>query len=96
MTLDKRLIGKKAVIYYDRHIISCIDSSSSDLNTVEGVVEDLCEDMVVISYTTKQQVRSVQKGIFSDKVSYVEKNAKKTSFINLRYIVKIDLIDVVN
>ena len=41
MTLDKRLIGKKAVIYYDRHIISCIDSSSSDLNTVEGVVEDL-------------------------------------------------------
>lgn len=96
MTLDKRLFGKKAVIYYDRHIVSYIDSCSSELDIVEGVIEDLYDDMIVVSYMTKQQVRSVQKGIFSDKVSYVEKKAKKTSFINIRYIVKIDLIDLVN
>ena len=96
MTLDKRLIGKKAVIYYDRHIISRIDSSSSELNTVTGVIEDLYDNMLVVSYVTKQEVRSVQKGIFSEKVSYVEKNAKITSFINIRYIVTIDLIDPVN
>lgn len=96
MTLDKRLFGKKAVIYYDRHIVSYIDSSSSELDIVEGVIEDLYDDMIVVSYMTKQQVRSVQKGIFSDKVSYVEKKAKKTSLINIRYIVKIDLIDLVN
>lgn len=93
MALDKRLIGKKAVIYYDRHIVSDGESSSSRLNTIKGIIEDIYEDMLVVYYETTKQVRSVQKGFFSDKVSYVEKNVKKASFINLRYIVEIELTE---
>lgn len=92
MTLDKRLIGKKATIYYDRHIISCIDSSSSDLNTITGNIEDIYDSMIAVSYLTNKQVRSTQKGIFFDKVSYEEKKIIKTVLINIRYIVKIELL----
>ena len=94
MDIEKLLIGKKVRIHYDRHIIDTgYECSSSTLNIIEGVIKHVYNEMLVVVYVSQQWVPSLQKGLFSDKTVNVEKTVKTTSLINMRYIVKIDIID---
>ena len=57
-----------------------------------GNIEDIYDDMIAVSYFTNEQVRSTQKGIFFDKVSYEKIMIRKTMLINIRYIAKIEFL----
>lgn len=57
-----------------------------------GNIEDIYDDMINVSYFTDEQVRSTQKGIFFNKVSYEKIMIRKNMLINIRYIVKIELL----
>lgn len=92
MDLEKTLVGENVKIYYDRHIIDTSYASSSAIDTIEGAVEGICGDMIYISYMFTKDVYSTQKGLFSDRVTHLKKETKMTSLINMKYVVRIDLL----
>ncbi len=92
--IENLLRGKKVKIFYDRHIVSTLaECSSSELNCIEGGVKEVYDGLILISYVSRMSVPSIQKGVFSDKTVYVEKNVKVNSLINMKYIIKIDIVE---
>lgn len=93
MSIEEALIGQKVKISYDRHNVDSYCSVSSDIDTMEGTVKNICGDMIFILYPSVKTVESVQKGLFSDKVIYSDKKILRGCLINMRYVIRIDFID---
>lgn len=93
MNIEDALIGQKVKISYDRHNVNSYCSVSSDIDTMEGIVKDICGDMIFLLYPSVKKIESVQKGFFSDKVTYSNKKTVCGCLINIRYVIRIDFID---
>lgn len=93
MSIEEALIGQNVKISCDRHNVNPYNSVSNDIHTIEGIVKDICGDMIFLLYPSVKKIESVQKGFFSDKVTYSNKKTVCGCLINMRYVIRIDFID---
>ena len=66
----------------------------SEYEILKGVVNGVYKDMILISYSYRENVQTTKKGLFSEKVVEEEKTVEAHSLINRKCIVRIDILDL--
>lgn len=95
MGLKGLLLGHEVKVYYDRHLTKGTDAENpSEYEILKGVVNGVYKDMILISYSYRENVQTTKRGIFSDKVIEEEKTVQVNSLINRKCIVRIDILDL--
>ena len=95
MGLKGLLLGHEVKVYYDRHLTKKADGeNSNEYEILKGIVNGVYKDMILISYSYRENVQTTKRGIFSDKVIEEEKTVEVNSLINRKCIVRIDILDL--
>ena len=98
MGLKGLLLGHEVKVYYDRHLTKTEKAEDaenpSEYEILKGVVNGVYKDMILISYSYRENVQTTKKGLFSEKVVEEEKTVEAHSLINRKYIVRIDILDL--
>ena len=66
----------------------------SEYEILKGVVNGVYKDMILISYSYRENVQTTKKRLFSEKVIEEEKTVEAHSLINRKCIVRIDILDL--
>ena len=66
----------------------------SEYEILKGVVNGVYKDMILISYSYRENVQTTKKGLFSEKVIEEEKTVEAHSLINRKCIVRVDILDL--
>ena len=98
MGLKGLLLGHEVKVYYDRHLTKTEKAEDaenpSEYEILKGVVNGVYKDMILISYSYRENVQTTKKGLFSEKVVEEEKTVEAHSLINRKCIVRIDILDL--
>lgn len=95
MGLKGLLLGHEVKVYYDRHLKKTEDEERpSEYEILNGVVNGVYKDMILISSSYRENVQTTKKGLFSEKVIEEEKTVEVHSLINRKCIVRIDILDL--
>lgn len=98
MGLKGLLLGHEVKVYYDRHLTKTEKAEDaenpSEYEILKGVVNGVYKDMILISYSYRENVQTTKKGLFSEKVIEEEKTVEAHSLINRKCIVRIDILDL--
>lgn len=98
MGLKGLLLGHEVKVYYDRHLTRTEKAEDaenpSEYEILKGVVNGVYKDMILISYSYRENVQTTKKGLFSEKVVEEEKTVEAHSLINRKCIVRIDILDL--
>ena len=95
MGLKDLLLGREVKVYYERHLTKGAEAeNSNEYEILKGVVNGVYKDMILISYSYRENVQTTKKGLFSEKVVEEEKTVQVNTLINRKCIVKIDILDL--
>lgn len=98
MGLKGLLLGHEVKVYYDRHLTKTEKAEDaenpSEYEILKGVVNGVYKDMILISYSYRENVQTTKKRLFSEKVIEEEKTVEAHSLINRKCIVRIDILDL--
>ena len=98
MGLKGLLLGHEVKVYYDRYLTKTEKAEDaenpSEYEILKGVVNGVYKDMILISYSYRENVQTTKKGLFSEKVVEEEKTVEAHSLINRKCIVRIDILDL--
>ena len=98
MGLKGLLLGHEVKVYYDRHLTKTEKAEDaenpSEYEILKGVVNGVYKDMILISYSYRENVQTTKKGLFSDKEIEEEKTVEAHSLINRKCIVRVDILDL--
>ena len=98
MGLKGLLLGHEVKVYYDRHLTKTEKAEDaenpSEYEILKGVVNGVYKDMILISYSYRENVQTTKKGLFSEKAIEEEKTVEAHSLINRKCIVRIDILDL--
>lgn len=101
MGLKGLLLGHEVKVYYDRHLTKTEKAEKaedaenpSEYEILKGVVNGVYKDMILISYSYRENVQTTKKRLFSEKVIEEEKTVEAHSLINRKCIVRIDILDL--
>ena len=98
MGLKGLLLGHEVKVYYDRHLTKTEKAEDaenpSEYEILKGVVNGVYKDMILISYSYRENVQTTKKGLFSEKVIEEEKTVEAHSLINRKCIVRVDILDL--
>ena len=98
MGLKGLLLGHEVKVYYDRHLTKTEKAEDaenpSEYEILKGVVNGVYKDMILISYSYRENVQTTKKGLFSEKVIEEEKTVEAHSLINRKCIVRINILDL--
>ena len=95
MGLKGLLLGHEVKVYYDRHLKKTENAEKpSEYEILNGVVNGVYKDMILISYSYRENIQTTKKGLFSEKVVEEEKTVEVNTLINRKCIVRIDILDL--